>query len=58
MQWPIIGTTNRHAQLKIPDEDCKIKVIVCNGWDLKPLELRNSVALGCYQPWRNILTGN
>ncbi len=30
---------------------CAIKeLVVWNSWDLKPFDLLNSLALGCYQP--------
>ena len=40
------------AQLGLPDEGCAIKgLVICNNWDLEPLDLLNGLALllGCYQ---------
>ena len=40
-----------YVQLGLPDKGRAIKrLVVCNNWDLEPLDLLNSVALGCYQP--------
>ena len=51
MTWPQTGATQHHAQLGIPDKGCAIKgLVVCNNWDLEPLDLLNGLALGCYQP--------
>ena len=45
------GATQYHAQLGLPDKGRVIKgLVVCNSWDLKPLDLLNGLALGCYQP--------
>ena len=47
------GATYYHAQLGLPDKIRAIKgLIVCNDWDLEPLDLlnTNSLALGYYQP--------
>ena len=51
MAWPQTGATQDHAQLGFPDKARAIKeLIVCNSWDLEPLDLLNGLALGCYQP--------
>ena len=56
MPWPQTGATQYHAQLGLPDKDRAIKgLIVCNNWDLEPLYLLNSLALGCYQPSPEVL---
>ena len=42
------GATHYHAQLGLPDRGRAIKgLVVCNSWDLEPLELLNGLALGC-----------
>ena len=33
---------------------CNQKVGFCDNWDLKPLELLNRLALGCYQPYPEV----
>ncbi len=56
MPWPQTGATLYHAQLGLPDKGRAIKgVDVCNNWELEPLDLLNSLALGCYQPSPKIL---
>ncbi len=51
MPWPKTGATQYHAQLGLPDMGLAIKgLVVCNGWDLQPLDLLDRLALGCYQP--------
>ena len=56
MPWPKTGTTQYHAQLGYPDKGRAIKgLVVCNNWDLGPLELLNGLALGCYQPSPEVL---
>ncbi len=43
-----------HAQL--PDKGRAIKgLVVCNDWDLEPLDLLNGLALGFYQPSPGVL---
>ena len=38
-----------HAQLGPQDKGRTIKeLVVCNDWDLEPLDLLNGLALGCY----------
>ncbi len=50
MPWPQTGATHYHAQLRFPDKGLTIKgLVVCNSWDLEPLDLLNNLALGCYQ---------
>ena len=50
------GTTQYHAQLGLPDIGRAIKgFVVCNNWDLEPLDLLNGLALGCYQPSPEVL---
>ncbi len=56
MPWPQTGATDYHAQLGLPDKCRAIKgLIVCNNWDPQPLDLRNVLALGCYQPSPEVL---
>ena len=51
MPWPQTDATLYHAQLGHPDKGRAIKgLVVCNSWDLEPLDLLNGLALGCYQP--------
>ncbi len=50
MPWPQTGATHYHAQLGLPVKGRAIKgLVVCNNSDLKPLDLQNSLAPGCYQ---------
>ena len=45
------GATQFHVQLGLPDKGRAIKeLVVCNNWDLEPLDLLNGLALGSYQP--------
>jgi len=57
MPWPQTGATQYHAQLGLPDKGRAIKgLLVCNNWDLKPLDLLNGLALlDCYQPCPKVL---
>ena len=56
MPWPQTGATQYHAQLRLPNKGRVIKgLVVSNNWDLEPLDLLNSVALGCYQPFPVVL---
>ena len=56
MPWPQTGATQYHAQLGLPDKGRAIKgLVVCNNWDLEPLDLLNGLALGCYQPSPEVL---
>ncbi len=51
MPWPKTGATHYHAQLGLVDKCRAIKVcLVCNSWNLEPLDLLNIMVLGCYQP--------
>ncbi len=46
----------QHTQLELPDKGRSIKeLVVCNDWDLEPLDLLNGLALGCYQPSPEVL---
>ena len=50
MPWHQTGATQYHAQLGLPDKGRAIKgLVVCNNWDLEPLDLLNGLALGCHQ---------
>ena len=41
----------KSVELGLPDKGRAIKeLVVCNNWDLEPLDLLNGLALGCYQP--------
>ncbi len=43
------GATHYHAQLGLQDKGRTIKgLVVCNNWDLQPLDLLNGLALGCF----------
>ena len=56
MLWPQTGATQYHAQLGLPDKGRAIKMlVVCNEWDLEPLDLLNGLALACYQPSPEVL---
>ncbi len=45
---PKTGATHYYAQLGLPAKGRAIKeLFVCNRWDLEPLYLLNSLALGC-----------
>ncbi len=56
MHWPQTGATQNHAQLELPDSGRTVKgLVVCSYWDLKPLDLLNGLALGCYQPCPEVL---
>ncbi len=56
MPWPQPGGTQYHAQVGLPDKGRAIKgLVVCNNWDLEPLDLINGLALGCYQPSPEVL---
>ncbi len=49
MTWTKTGTTQYHALLGLPEKGRTIKgFVVCNNWDLEPLDLLNGLALGCY----------
>ena len=56
MPWPQIGASQYHAQLGLSDKGRAVKgLIVCNNKDLEPLDLQNGLALGCYQPFLEVL---
>ncbi len=56
MPWPQTGATQYHVLLGLPDKGRAIKgLVVCNSRDLEPLDLLNSLALGCYQPYPEVL---
>ena len=49
MPWLQTGATQYHAQLGLSDKGRAIKgLVVCNNWDLEPLDLLNGLALGYY----------
>ncbi len=52
MPWPQTGATQHHAQLGFTDKG----LVVCNNWDVEPLDLLNDLALGYYQPLRYFTT--
>ncbi len=44
MPWPKTGAIHYYAQLELPDKGYAIKwLVVCNIWDLEPLDLLNVV---------------
>ena len=50
MSCPQTDANQYYTQLGLPDKGCVIKgLVVCNNWDLEPLDLLNGLALGCYQ---------
>ena len=56
MPRPQTGATQYHAQLGLPDKGRAIKELGdCNNWDLEPFDLLNGLALGCYQPFPEVL---
>ena len=56
MPWPQTGTTHYHAQLGFLDKGRTIKgLVICNNWDLEPLDLLYGLAIGCYQPSLEVL---
>ncbi len=45
MPWSQTGTTQYNAQLGLSDKGWTIKgLVVCNNWDLDPLDMLNSSA--------------
>ncbi len=45
------GAIQYNAQLGLSPKGRAIReLVVCNNWDLEPLDLLNGLALGCYQP--------
>ncbi len=56
MSWLQTGATQYHAQLVLPDKGRAIKgLVVSNNWDLKALDLLNSLASGYCQPFPEVL---
>ncbi len=56
MPWTKTGETQCPAQLGLLDKGRKINgLIVCNDWDLEPLDLLNGLANGCYQPYSKVI---
>ena len=46
MSWSKKGATYYHAQQGLPDKDHAVKwLVVCNWWDLEPLDLLNGSRL-------------
>ena len=53
---PDIDSMSRYAPLGLADKGRAIKgFVVCNNWDLEPLDLLKGLALGCYQPSSEVL---
>ncbi len=51
MPLPQTFATKYHTNLRLPDKGRTNKeLVVCNNYDLKPFDLLNFLALGCYQP--------
>ncbi len=47
MPWPQTDAIQYYAQLGLLDNGRAIKeLVVCNNWDLEPLDLLNGLALG------------
>ncbi len=47
MHWAKTDATHYHAQLGLPERSRAIKgLVVYNDWDLEPLDLLKSLALG------------
>ena len=56
MPWPQTGAIQYYAQLELQDKGRAINgLVVCNNWDLEPLDLLNGLALGCCQPSPEVL---
>ena len=50
MPWPQTGENQYPAQLGLRDKGRAIKgLVVCNDWNLEPLDLLNGMALGYYE---------
>ena len=48
---PKKDATHYHVQIELLDKGRAIKeLMVCNGWNLEPFNLLNSLAPSCYQP--------
>ncbi len=44
------GATQYHVELGLPDKGLAVKgLVVCNNWDIEPLDVLNGLALGCHQ---------
>ncbi len=55
MLQPKTSATEYNTQLGLPDNGRAIKwLVVCNDWDLLPLDLQNGMALGCYQAFPDV----
>ncbi len=53
MPWPKKGATQDHG---LPDKSRVIKgLVVCNNWDLEPLDLLLGMAQSCYQLFPEVL---
>ncbi len=51
-----LAQTQYNAQLVLPDKSRAVKgLVVCYDRDLEPLDLLNSLDLGCYQPSSEVL---
>ena len=49
LHWPQTGATQCHAHLGLSEKGRAIKaLVVCEDWDLEPLDLLNCLALNCY----------
>ncbi len=58
MPWLQTGATHYHAQLGLPGIGRAIKgLVVCNNWDLEPLDLLNGLAIGFHSPYFNSRIG-
>ncbi len=52
----LTGAIQYPAQFRLPDKGRATKgLVVCKNWDLKPLDLLNGLALGCYQQSPEVL---
>ncbi len=48
--------TNCTAQFGLPDKGPAINVLVVyHNWNIEPLNLLNGLALGCYQPFPEVI---
>ncbi len=56
MPWIQTGAIQYHAHIGLPDKGHAIKeLVVCNNWDLEPLDLLHGLALVCYQLYPEVL---
>ncbi len=54
MPWPKTGATQYYAQLGLPGKGRAIKgLVVCNNWDLNPLDLRYQSYIQLYKEFIN-----